>query len=302
MSAPRGGAPVVVGLGEALFDVLPGGELLGGAPVNFAVHARQLLDRHGPPGVRAAVATRVGDDHLGHRLRGDLEARGLDTTAVQVDSARRTGSATVSLEAGHPVFTITPDVAWDHCAGDAAWMRLAREATAVCYGTLGSRSATSARAIADFLEAARGAIRLYDVNLRDPFHSPGLIRRLAGLATMLKANEKELPVVAEALGVPTARRQELPVRILEAANVDVVVLTLGAAGATIVTPQGSWTSPAREFPTAPNADTVGAGDAFCAAVIVGRLLGWPVDRTLDIACETAGYVASQPGATPTLPG
>lgn len=293
--------PVVVGLGEALYDILPAGAVLGGAPLNAAVHARQLLDRHGPPDARVAVATRVGDDALGDRLHEELAARGLETAAVQRDPARPTGTATVALVDGEPSFTITADAAWDHCAADAGWLVQAAGAGAVCYGTLGSRSPAAAEAIAAFLEAATAAVRLFDVNLRDPFHSPDVIRRLCGLATMLKVNERELSIVADALGVPAAAADARLERLREQAGLEAVVLTRGPGGATIVTAEAIVSAPARRFPAATNADAVGAGDAFGAAVVVGRLLGWPIRRTLDVACETAGYVASQPGATPRLP-
>ncbi|MFM7135509.1 MAG: PfkB family carbohydrate kinase [Planctomycetota bacterium] len=301
MSGPVLPAPVVVGLGEALYDILPSGPVLGGAPLNFAVHARQLLDRHGPPAARVAVATRVGDDALGQRLREELAARGLETAAVQQDPARPTGTATVALVDGEPRFTITADAAWDHSAADAGWRSLAAAAGAVSYGTLGSRSPASAAAIAAFLEGAGPAIRLFDVNLRDPFHSPDLIRRLCRPATMLKVNERELPLVADVLGVPAGPEASRLARLREQAGLEAVILTRGLAGATIVTAEATVSAPARLFPAAEHADSVGAGDAFGAAVLVGRLLGWPIRRTLDVACETSGYVASQPGATPRLP-
>ena len=146
MSRPSLPPPVVVGVGEALYDILPSGPVLGGAPLNLAVHARQLFDRHGPPVARVAVATRVGDDALGCRLREELAARGLETAAVQRDPARPTGTATVALVDGEPSFSITADAAWDHCAADAGWLAQAAGAGAVCYGTLGSRSPAAATA------------------------------------------------------------------------------------------------------------------------------------------------------------
>ena len=289
---------IVVGLGEALYDILPTGVTLGGAPLNVAVLARQLLDRHGPPHARVAMATRVGDDDLGRGLRRELVRRGLETAAVQLDPARETGTARVTFVDGEPRFTITADAAWDHCAADAGWMELAIVAGAICFGTLGSRSSGSALAIAAFLEKAGPAIRLFDANLRDPFHSPNLIRRLCRAATMLKVNERELPLVAEALGVPPGPEADRLARLREAAGVEAVILTRGKAGSTILTAAETRSAPARLFPAAAAADPVGTGDAFSAAVIVGRLLGWPISRILDLASETAGYVASQPGATP----
>jgi fructokinase len=305
---PAGG-PLVVGIGEALYDMLPGGPVLGGAPVNAAVQAGQLLALLGVPGGRAALATRVGDDDLGRRFFADVGGRGLDVSAVQVDDGRPTGTAVVALDHGEPSFSITADVAWDRVAFDASWQALAPASAAVCFGTLGRRTPPAARAIERFLAAAPRAVRLFDVNLRPPFFSPESLVSGCRLATMLKVNEQELPVVAAALGLPAAAAGDLQTphlaRQLEAvrttANLEAVVLTRGTAGAAMATAAGLAAVPARCFPPRDDADTIGAGDAFGAAVVVGRLLEWPPERILDVAARAAGFVASQPGATPVLP-
>lgn len=301
MTMPASSTMLVVGLGEALYDILATGAVFGGAPVNFAVQARQLLDRYAPAGSRVAVATRVGDDDLGREMGMELISRGVETGAVQRDPLRPTGTATVSLVDGDPCFTIMPDAAWDHCQLDDAWRNLAAGASAVCFGTLGSRTSTSAAAIEAFLKNATAAVRLFDVNLRAPFYSPNLVRRLCGMATMLKVNERELGIVADALAVPPGTANVRMAKLREAACLEAVILTRGMDGASIVTATGACSAPACPFPAATNADTVGAGDAFCAGVVVGRLLGWSIGQTLEVACATAGFVASQQGATPRLP-
>ncbi len=301
--------PVVVGIGEALYDVLPAGPVLGGAPVNAAVQAGQLLALLGVADGRAAVATRVGGDDLGRRFFAEVGGRGLDVSAVQVDDERPTGTAVIELDRGEPSFSITPDVAWDRVAFDASWQALAAASSAVCFGTLGRRTPAAARAIERFLAAAPQAVRLFDVNLRPPFFTAESLVSGCRLATMLKVNEEELPVVAAALGLPAAAAGELPepqlARQLEAvrvrADLEAVVLTRGTAGAVMVTAAGAAKVSARIFPRRPDADTIGAGDAFGAAVVVGRLLDWPPQRILDVASRAAGFVASQPGATPLLP-
>lgn len=306
--APAG--PLVVGIGEALYDMLPAGPVLGGAPVNAAVQAGQLLALLGVPGGRAAVATRVGSDDLGRRFFADVRGRGLDVSAVQVDDGRPTGAAVVALDRGEPSFSITADVAWDRVAFDASWQALAPASAAVCFGTLGRRTPPAASAIERFLAAAPQAVRLFDVNLRPPFFSAESLVSGCRLATMLKVNEQELPVVAAALGLPAAAAGgPLPgpqlARQLEAvrtrAGLEAVVVTRGTAGAAMATAAGLATVPARSFPRRHDADTIGAGDAFGAAVVVGRLLEWPPERILDVAARAAGFVASQPGATPVLP-
>jgi len=293
--------PLVVGLGESLFDLLPGGPVLGGAPMNVAVHVQQLFDLLDIHGGRAAVATRVGRDELGDRFRAELGERGLDVSAVQVDDARPTGTAVIELVAGEPRFTITAGSAWDRVEFDAAWQALAPRAHAVCFGTLGRRTEPARRAIEAFLAAAPQAVRVFDVNLRAPFFSADTIRSGCRLATILKLNEGELPLVAEMLGLPAAPAREQLDALRHGERLEGVVLTRGLAGAWLATSSGITAVEARGFPRRPDADAVGAGDAFSAALIVGRLLGWPAAKTLETAALVSGFVASQPGATPRLP-
>ena len=295
------GPPRVVGLGESLFDLLPGGPVLGGAPINVAVHVQQIFDLLGSDRGRAAVATRVGRDDLGDRFRADLADRGLDISAVQIDDSRPTGTAVIELVDGEPSFTITEDSAWDRVAFDTSWRSLAPRAHAVCFGTLGRRTEPAIRAIEAFLEAAPQAVRVFDVNLRAPFFSADTIRSGCRLATILKLNEGELPLVAEMLGQPAAPAEEQIQVLRRRERLEAVVLTRGLDGSWLATESGITTAAAREFPRGSGADAVGAGDAFAAALIVGRLLGWPVEKTLATAALVSGFVASQPGATPRLP-
>lgn len=306
-AATRASHRLVVGLGESLFDMLPTGPVLGGAPVNAAVHAGQLLSllaadgRGDAAGVRAAVATRVGDDDLGRRLLAELRGRGLDVSAVQMDAERPTGTAVVELVAGEPSFTIVADVAWDRVVFDDVWRSLAGGCAAVCFGTLGRRTPAAAAAIEACLAAASRAVRLFDVNLRPPFFTAESLARGCRLATILKSNEHELPIVAAALGVAAGPPERQAEELRRAADLEMVVVTRGAAGAFIVTAEGVVAGPAHRFTRRPDADTIGAGDAFAAAVAVGRLLDWTAPRILGTAARAAGFVASQPGATPRLP-
>lgn len=293
--------PLVVGLGESLFDLLPGGPVLGGAPINVAVHVQQLFDLLDVPGGRAAVATRVGRDDLGDRFRAELADRGLDVSAVQVDDARPTGTAVIDLVDGEPSFTITEDSAWDRVAFDADWHALAARSSAICFGTLGRRTQPAARAIEAFLGAAPQAVRVFDVNLRAPFFSADTIRSGCRLATILKLNEAELPLVAEMLGLPAAPAPEQLDVLRRRERLEAVALTRGLDGSWLATESGITAAVARGFPRRPDADAVGAGDAFAAALIVGHLLGWTAVKSLETAALVSGFVASQPGATPRLP-
>ena len=274
----------VVGLGEALFDLLPAGPVLGGAPLNVAVHAQQL-------GARGVLVSRVGRDALGERLRGEAENRGLDASGLQIDPARPTGTVAVTLEKGEPRYDITKDVAWDHLEFTPELRALADTADAVCFGSLGQRSPRSRETIGRFVESAAKAVRLFDVNLRQDYYSAELLRDSLRRASIVKLNQDELPVVLGLLGMSSLDSLRVEYGLTHA------VLTRGAEGTSI---NGVAGEPVR-FPVQPDADSVGAGDACSAGVLTGVLRGWPIERTLALANRMGAYVASVPGATPRLP-
>jgi fructokinase len=287
----------IVGLGEALFDLLPSGRVLGGAPLNVACHAQALLrDRAG----EAAVASRVGDDRLGDEVVSELARRNMSTGFVQRDANHPTGTVNVTLQAGQPSFEIVPDVAWDHLEFTPAWADLARRATAVCFGTLAQRSAASRAAIVAFLDAASRAIRMFDVNLRQHFYDRNLLEANCRRATMVKLNEEELPVLSKSLalpaGAPVFQLEQLRARF----NLDVVIYTRAHRGTMLILPNQVIVPPAVSYPAAANADAVGAGDACSAGILVGWSLGLAPSRTAELANHLGAYVASQPGATPDL--
>ncbi|MBX3433494.1 MAG: hypothetical protein KF847_09250 [Pirellulales bacterium] len=296
-------APLLaVGLGESLFDCFsPDRRLLGGAPLNFAVHAQRLLEGVGGG---AAVATRIGADELGDRVVDELRRRGLSLAGLQRDAEAPTGVVAVTIDAtGSPSYDIRRDAAWDRCEFDAAWAQLAADCDAVCFGTLAQRSSASRAAIAAFLAAAEGAVRLCDLNLRAPHYDEQAVRTSLTAATVLKLNESELPIAAELLDLPA--RAELAAaagELLEAFTLDAVIVTRGAAGAMAVTGEETISLPGAPFDPQPGADSVGAGDACSAGIVVGMLLGWPWRRTLELGNAMGAYVAARPGATPELPG
>lgn len=273
----------VVGLGEALFDLLPGGPVLGGAPLNVAVHAGQL-------GARGVLVSRVGRDVLGERLRAEVDGR-LDAAELQTDPERPTGTVGVTLEGGEPRYDIVKDVAWDRLELTPRLRALAASADAVCFGTLAQRSPRSREATRGFLDAATKAVRLFDVNLRQDYYSREILRESLRRATMIKLNEAELPVVLGLLDVPHLESLRAAYGLTHA------VLTRGARGTSINGTEGE----AARFPLQPGADSVGAGDACSAGVLTGVLRGWTIERTLTLANRLGAYVASVPGATPRLP-
>jgi fructokinase len=296
----------IVGLGEALFDIFPGREILGGAPLNVAVHAHQLASVVGGRGI---PASRIGRDELGRRVIDELSARGIPTSGLQVDDVRPTGRVLVTLRGKEPHYEIVPDAAWDHLAFTEDLERLAGECDAVCFGTLGQRSPGARATIGQFLEHATRAIRLFDVNLRQEFFSAELIRHGCALATVVKLNEHELPQIHRLLvhteGENAAMEMESHDRMAgelrERLALDAVVLTRGAAGTALYTAGGKTEGEPASYPHDPGADSVGAGDACAAGILVGMLLGWPPARVVALANASGAYVASQPGATPRLP-
>lgn len=303
--ALRNDAWTVVGLGEALFDCFPERVILGGAPVNVAVHAGQLLARGRG---RAVVVSRVGTDALGDRLVRELEARGLDTTFIQRNADHATGNVHVHLDAQrHATYTISENVAWDHIAFNADLERLAAGCSAVCFGTLAQRSPVSRRTIQRFLAAATHAIRLYDVNLRQRYYSETIIRESLAGATLAKLNEEELPLVADLLGLGRAGATDADLDAMAQALCSAfplhgLVLTRGARGTTLYLHGRRYEGTPVGLDPEPGADSVGAGDASAAAIICGLLRQWPPAEIVQAANVLGAYVASRAGATPTLPG
>ncbi len=214
--------PLILSLGEVLWDLLPSGPQLGGAPANFACHARSL-------GAEAHLVSCVGNDRLGDDAVRRLAGRGVGVAHVARDPVRPTGTVAVELGAdGQPTFGIAADVAWDALAPAESAFRLSACADAICFGSLAQRSPASRQAIEAMVSAAApDALRIFDVNLRAPFFSEAVIARSLQLANVLKLNESELPVLASQFGLKgTAERQleELAGRF----GLQVVALTLGA--------------------------------------------------------------------------
>jgi fructokinase len=289
---------IVVGLGESLWDILPSGPRLGGAPLNVAVHSRELLDNC--PG-RFVLATRVGSDSLGKDILDAVAARGLDTDFVQQDATHPTGTVAVELTSTGPKYTFADDVAWDRLEFTPSWSDLAKNCSAVCYGTLAQRSRPSRETILTFLDAAKHAVRMFDVNLRPPYYDPELLEQSCRRASMVKLNEHELPVLAEALGLPAGAPVFQLAQLRARYELDLVIYTRGARGTMLVLPNKVISPPAVAYPITENADDVGAGDACTAAVLVGWLLKLPPARIAELANQMGAFVASQSGATPRLP-
>ena len=294
----------IVGLGEALFDIFPDKQVLGGSPLNVAVHAHQLSQ---PIGGHGVVVSRIGQNALGQQLLDELRKRGMSTEFVQTDPDRDTGKVYVSLDAhGEPKFEIVNQVAWDWLQFDPDMETLAAHCDAVCFGSLAQRNAESRNCVYRFLAAARRTVRLFDVNLRQDYFDQHIIEQSCGLASILKLNEEELHIVSDLLnlghgGESPAWFDQKATRLLARFDLRMVVLTRGPRGMVLYTPNERQEAEPVHYPPATNADHVGAGDACSAALLVGLVKRWPIQTTLALANHLGAFVASQPGGTPALP-
>jgi len=284
--------PLCVGIGEVLWDLLPSGKAIGGASLNVVAHAVQL-------GARGAIVSEVGDDADGWEIRRRLQVLGVDPTGMRVRPDLPTGLVDVQLDAsGVPTFTIRAPAAWDAITMDAGREKLAGEADAVVFGSLAQRDPRSREGIGSFLCALRpGCLKVFDINLRPPFISAPVIIDSLELADVLKLNDAELPVLAEILGLAgneTDRLRALRKRF----DLDLVVYTRGEQGSRLLSAAGDESHPGCP---ANVVDTVGAGDAFTAAVTVGCLRGLELTRLQELANRVAAFVCSQAGAVPLLP-
>lgn len=282
----------LVGLGEILWDILPDGRQLGGAPANFAYHAQAL-------GAKGVVVSCVGDDELGKEVLSRLGGLGLDCRYIAVDKAHPTGTVTVKLdENGKPDFTIHENVAWDFIPLDAGLLELAAQTDAVCFGTLCQRSEVSRDTVRRFLQATKpDCIRVFDINIRQSYYNKDIVHTMLQMSNVLKLNDEELPVVAELLDL-TGSETDVLSQLTTKYALRLIALTRGEAGSRLYAQGEDSNHPG--FP-AQVADTVGAGDSFTAAMTLGLLQGKELDRTNEDANRVASYVCSQSGATPKLP-
>jgi len=214
----------VVGIGEVLWDLLPGGRQLGGAPANFAYHAKNL-------GAQARVITRVGNDTLGRDILGQFEHWDIDRSLVQMDPDRPKGRATVALShEGVPQFVIDDNAAWDHLAAPREEAAAVRGADAICFGSLAQRSPAGAAAIQRLAAAAAfPTLRIFDLNLRQDFHDQEVVARSLTMADVLKLNDQELPVLAQLFALTGSARQQLE-QMAERFDLQLVALTRGGQG------------------------------------------------------------------------
>ncbi len=282
---------IIVGLGELLWDLFPAGKQLGGAPANFA-YITSLLGDKGIP------ASRLGQDSLGADAIRRLGELGLSTEFIQQDADHPTGTVKVEVDrTGQPRFEISESVAWDFLEWTPQWQKLAQQADAVCFGSLAQRSQHSRATIRRFVRASRkSAIRVFDVNLRQNFYSVEVLAESMKLATIVKLNHEELPKIMSLFELET-RGEEASARQLLSHEVKLVCVTRGNGGSLLVSADELSEHPGFKVKVA---DTVGAGDAFTAALVHGYLRGTSLSQINETANRVGAWVASQSGATPSL--
>lgn len=302
---------LILGIGELLWDIVSDGNLapsrtLGGAPANFTVMAGRL-------GNHAAILSRIGRDELGRQAVDRLDPLPVDTSLLEVDPAHETGRVTVSFAQGEPQYTIHQPAAWDFLGLSDEWVKVAERADVVCFGTLAQRATESRQTIQTVTaEAPASCIRIFDVNLRAPFYSEEVLQESLELATVVKMNAQEVPVVLHLLGLagadeaprsrPHADGQVLrsgAERLLEEfPSLELVAITRGSNGSLLVKREQWHEHPG--FPAAV-ADPIGAGDAFTAALAHYLLRGANLATLNEAGNRWGAWVASQPGGMPELP-
>jgi fructokinase len=283
----------LVGIGEVLWDVYPDAAHFGGAPANFACHASSL-------GAESWMVSAVGADDLGERAVEKLRERGVQCDHLSRDERHATGRVLVALNGtGQPSYEFAADTAWDHLAWSDKLTALAACCDAVCFGTLGQRSPESRETIRRFVEATPvTALRVFDVNLRQRFYDAGTICASLHLASAVKLNDEELPIVGKLCGLRSVTPREMLIELATRFDLRLAALTRGPRGSLLIAGGAEDDCPA---PFTNVVDTVGAGDAFTAALVMGFLRRLPLDTINRHANAVASFVCSQKGATPVLP-
>ena len=283
----------VVGIGEALWDVLPEGKKIGGAPANFAYHVSQL-------GLPGCVVSAVGEDALGSEILANLSAKGLCTHIATVPYP--TGTVQVEIDqVGVPQYVIREGVAWDNIPFTADLKSLAQRTTAVCFGSLAQRSSVSRATINRFIDEMpkeKDTLIVFDVNLRQGFFTKEILDQSMKKCNVLKINDEELIVISRLLGYPGTDLRSTCRDLLNRYHLRMLILTCGVNGSHIFTP-GDISYQAT--PEVEVVDTVGAGDSFTAAFVASIISGMSVSEAHRRAVEVSAYVCTQAGAMPTLP-
>ena len=282
---------LVVGLGEVLWDMLPEGRKIGGAPVNFAYHAGQF-------GIDTMAVSAIGNDKLGEDTIAEMNGKHLNHIFPSVPYP--TGSVQVSLdEKGVPAYDIKENVAWDNIPFTNEIESVARSCRAVCFGSLAQRNAVSRNTNLKYIQRTpRGCILIFDINLRQNFYTSNVIHDSLELCNILKINDEEIMLVSRMFNYDSSNIENVCRTIMEDFSLEMVILTCGTKGSYIFTKGGVSFMPT---PKVNVADTVGAGDSFTGSFCAAILRGLPVAEAHKKAVEVSAYVCTQNGAMPEIP-
>lgn len=284
---------IIVGMGEALWDVLPEGKKIGGAPANFAYHVSQF-------GLPSCVVSAIGEDALGKEIIENFTSKGLNQLIAEVPYP--TGTVQVEIDpAGVPQYEIKENVAWDNIPYTAHLEALAEKTKAVCFGSLAQRNVVSRNTINRFLDAMPQTddnLIVFDVNLRQGFYNKEILCNSMTRCNILKINDEELVTVSRMFGYPGIDLQDKCWILLGKYNLKMLILTCGINGSYVFTPGNVSFQPT---PKVEVADTVGAGDSFTAAFIASILKGKSVAEAHSLAVQTSAFVCTKKGAMPILP-
>ena len=282
---------LIAGLGEVLWDCLPEGSKLGGAPANFAYHASMF-------GYQAYAVSALGDDALGDRTVEELDKKHLRHIMPRIDFP--TGTVQVELdEEGVPTYDIKRDVAWDNIPFTAEMEDLAKRCSCVCFGSLAQRNSVSHDTIHRFLHSTpKDCLKIFDINLRQNFYTKEIIQESINACDILKINDEELVTIGRLFGYPGLDMENKCYLILGKYNLRMLVLTCGTNGSYVFARGVKSYQPT---PKVEVADTVGAGDSFTGSFAAAILAGMPVGEAHKLAVEVSAYVCTQPGAMPQLP-
>lgn len=284
---------LIVGIGEVLWDILPEGKKLGGAPANFAYHVSQF-------GLRSCVVSAVGNDYLGKEIIESLNSKGMNYLIPDVPYP--TGTVEIEVDdAGIPQYDIKENVAWDNIPYNDQLESVAAKTKAICFGSLAQRNAVSRNTIHKFINAMHkesNTLVVCDINLRQQFYDTDTLCDSLSLCNILKINDEELEMLSKLFKLPENDINGQCRSIMERYNLKMIILTCGINGSYLFTPDSVSFQPT---PKVDVADTVGAGDSFTAAFIASILKGKSVQEAHSLAVHTSAYVCTQKGAMPTLP-
>ncbi|MEG1723979.1 MAG: PfkB family carbohydrate kinase [Anaerovoracaceae bacterium] len=282
--------PIVIGIGELLWDMLPQGKQLGGAPCNYVYHSLKL-------GCEAHIISSVGNDTLGLEAVRLVKDLGLDTSTIQITNKNGTGVVEVSLgDMGNVNYKIKENVAWDNIKWDSSMKEFAASADAICFGSLAQRNSVTQNTIFKFIEHSKiSCLKIFDINLRQQYYSKDIIIQSLKKTDVLKLNETELQILANMLNYDMNSALD---DLLNEYNIRLIAYTKGSYGSIIKTK--NYISEMKA-PKIMVEDTIGAGDSFTATLITGMLMNIDINIVHNTASKLSAYVCTQKGATPQVP-